>query len=505
LQHFLLVDLGGSGLKAMLCGRDGEAVVSSHVANQFDEDGQGCSEQDPEDWWRAFGQVTDDLFKQAPREFEQIAAITICGFTRSQVFLSSQGQILRPALTFRDRRADGVSQQILSQSEVGKHRSAHHLNPFHPLVRLLWLKENEPDHWHELAHVLEPKDYLNFRLTGEIFSDPISQFWLLDAMKSQGKLKSLWHLVGLGKGTFMPPLRQPNQTIGYVRPGLPASLGRLQAVPVFCGAPDTWTAAAGLGAVKPACGYGISGSSEVFGLISSTYAEAKGLITIPWGDDLWQIGGPGQNGANIVDWCVQQFDKSSRPLEEKLGNILERQSHQPLLFYPFLDGERTPFWDGNLRAAFLGLSGIHQPGDQLRAVMEGVAFVNRIILDRAEAANGQKVTEIRFAGGGSKNPLWNQIRADILNRPILVAKTHEMGLRGALAIAQSGLGLIEGKMAAVESMRENFDYYMPQPRHVALYDALYKLFISNLPMIKDVAHGLKEISVMMKQEGRATL
>jgi len=519
LQHLLLVDLGGSGLKAMLCRPDGQPIAQTRFDNAFDEEASGVSEQDPNEWWHALRQAADDLSMRAPVEFSQIAAIVICGFTRTQVFLSNQGQSLRPAITFRDHRASAVVQQMQEQLEMKAHPLARHFNPFHPLARLLWLKQHEPHHWQALSYMVEPKDYLNFKLTGTLSSDPISQFWLLEARRANPL--SLWQVVGLEDRSPLPALYPPNQKIGQVQADLPAPFNQLQGAAVLCGAPDTWTAAAGLGAIKPNCGYGISGSSEVFGLISPVAAAAEGLITIPWGENLWQIGGPGQNGANLVEWWVKQCDSraffekvdtgfskknaikqetravdcvnqnknrsSTQAMEEKITRLLTQQSHRPLLFYPFLNGERTPFWDEDLTAAFIGLTSAHMQGDQLRAVMEGVGFVNRLILERAEAASGQKAQEIRLAGGGTRDPFWNQIRANILNRPILVAKAHDMGLRGALTLARSALGYEQ------EEEGEIFELYTAHPHQAAHYEALYRLFISHLPAIENISHRLSAI------------
>jgi len=507
VQHLLLVDLGGSSLKVGLCRLDGKIGFSVHVMREFDEDSSGNSEKDPEVWWESLIRACKDLLGLAPEDFRNIIGIVICGITRTQVFLDHEGQSLRPAITFRDRRAVAQVEQALKKTRVREHKSAQHFNVFHPLARLLWLKENEPDHWKKLAYVIEPKDYLNFKLTGVIASDPISQFWLNQAQQQ------LCSLIGLNIGELIPPLYQPYQAIGTVQARLPRFLKQLHGVPVFCGGPDTWTAAAGLGALKPGCGYGISGSSEVFGLISNTPAEAEGLITIPWGDHLWQIGGPGQNGANALNWIVEQywavpqyeswvvkqFEQMQPPFPDKIDKLLSHQSQKPLLFYPFLHGERTPFWDSNLTGAFLGLTSAHQPGDQVRAVMEGVAFLNRFVLEKAEIASGQRAQEIRLAGGGTRNAIWNQIRANVLGRPLLVASEPQMGWMGALALARYGLGKAEKITIDAEN---NFKIYEPQPDKVAFYEALYRIFKANLPMNTQISHDLNALARRVNLEGK---
>jgi len=156
-----------------------------------------------------------------------------------------------------------------------------------------------------------------------------------------------------------------------------------------------------------------------------------------------------------------------------------------------------------LCAAFLGLTATHQPDDQLRAVMEGVAFVNREIIERAEAASGQRVQEIRLAGGSSQSPVWNQIRANILQRPLLAAKSPEMGLMGALFLARSGSSHREGSIIASRKEIDNFDHYEPQPKKVVFYDKLYHLFKENLPVNEHISHRLSELGRLVRQEEMA--
>jgi len=487
LARLLLVDLGGSSLKAGLYQLDGQVLGLVRVANQFDEDATGRAEQNPVDWWQALQSAADQLAQTIAGGLSGVIAVVICGFTRSQVFLDSRGQPVRAAITFRDARAQSQVHKALMRLGDADHPSARYFNAFHPLARLLWLQEHEQAHWCAITHVIEPKDYLNLKLIGAIFSDPISQFWLLDVMAHGAP--SFASRVGVASN-LLPPLRQPQDAIGRVQAGLPGALGQIQGAQVFCGAPDTWMAAAGLGAIKHGGCYGISGSSEVFGIVADHPAQAQGLITIPWAKGLWQLGGPGQNGANVLDWMVNHLDASTQSFDEKLARLLTLQTRQPLLFHPFLHGERTPFWDQNLRACLLGLTAAHQPGDQIRAVMEGITFVNRLVLNRAETASGQNVAEIRLAGGGARNAFWNQIRANILNRPVLVAQSPEMGLMGCLAVARLGLG----QRQDIPAVADTFERYQPQRHQVDIYDQLYQLFLSSFPAVEQVSHRLAEMT-----------
>ncbi|RWI72197.1 FGGY family carbohydrate kinase [Mesorhizobium sp.] len=487
----LAIDLGGSALKACLFDVDGEPLASTSIPLGFDEDPIGHSEQDPQRWWDALAVSVSQVRDHRAFDAGDIAAIVICGFTRTQIFLNDHGHVLRPAIGFRDSRSLGPANEALAKPGVVHHLQARHLNAFHPLARLLWLQHNEPETWGATHLVLEPKDYLNLRLTGHAMSDRISQSWLISAMR--GSEPTLARLAGVERD-LLPEIGDPTTLVGRVRDGLPGALSALAGAQVLCGSNDTWTAVAGLGAMRQGCAYCISGSSEVFGLLTGTNTPAEGLITIGWANDLWQIGGPGQNGSNAINWIVEVLDPGERPLAQKLDTLLAQPvNRRPLIFHPYLHGERTPFWDRDLRASFIGLTAAHGPGDMVRAVMEGVALLNRTVLQRAEAAAGHKADEVRIAGGGARNAVWNGIRANILGRRVLASPANEMGLRGCLAIARVGLALNTDVGAAGIALSDDFTFFEPDHSQSARYRALYSVFEETMDSVAQASHRLAAI------------
>jgi xylulokinase len=491
MSRALLLDLGGSSLKAGLYELDGNCLAIDHVRNAFIESGIDRAEQDPDVWWKALQTAAERLDRQIPGGLIGVEAVSICGFTRTQVFLDGQGRAVRPAITFRDSRAQGIVDDVLLQPQVRNHPLARHFNAFHPLARLLWLKHEEEASWKQTQLVVEPKDYLNFKLTGSLASDAISQFWLSSAL--EGGSNGFAVLTGLDKD-IMPAILRPHEVVGTVLASSPGALSKIAGAPVFCGSNDTWTAAAGIGALKASRGYCISGSSEVFGIMSHKKAEAAGLVTIPWGDDLWQLGGPGLNGANVLTWMVNNLMPDARPLEERLSILLSQQSGLPLLFHPYLHGERTPLWDRDIRACFMGLMAAHKPGDLVRGTMEGISFVNRMVLERAEAAAGLSAQEIRLAGGGARTAYWNQIRADILKKPVMVWNTEEVGLLGCLAVARLGLSLAQTIADATDGISAPFSRYEPQSAESRVYDDLYAIFQDTLEPVRHASHRLAALS-----------
>ena len=232
-----------------------------------------------------------------PVLFGDVEGVAFCGITRTQVFVARDGSQLRPAMTWKDTRAEAVAARL--REAMGSHPESRNMNAFHPLARLAWLREHEGALVRDLGCVLEPKDWLNFRLTGRQASDPVSMARLLAC---RGHVDGGDALPAAEMAdTVLPPMLEAQQRVGCVLPGLPAPLDRLAGVPVFCCSNDTWAAVLGLGALGDGRAYNISGTTEVLGMVSNRFAEAEGLLTVDW-RGFWQLGGPGQNGADTVAW-----------------------------------------------------------------------------------------------------------------------------------------------------------------------------------------------------------
>ncbi|WP_233237752.1 FGGY-family carbohydrate kinase [Bordetella sp. LUAb4] len=511
----LACDLGGTSFRAALYDAQGQAWAEHALPSPADGAAAagGQAEIEADEWWAILIALVDALATQAPARFAEIRGIAICGVTRTQILLDDAGRPLRPALTWRDTRAAPGIDALLARLPQG-HPELPQVNAFHPLARLDWLRRHEPAILAQACCVLEPKDYLNFRLTGVRASDPVSMA-RLSASAPAGVTPpspSLLEAAGLDAG-LLPPLLSPTAAVGPVSAGLPGALAQLAGVPVFCCANDTWAAVAGLGALRAGHAYNISGTTEVFGVIAdvphgAAAPRAAGLMTVDWGNGLHQIGGPGQNGADTMAWLLSVLQgqgaalqgrpadsqchpsnphaqtMTSHDLASSKGTVAARveallaapRDPQPLLFLPYLQGERVPYWDADLRGAFVGLNRRHGAGDLAWAVLEGVGFLNRLVLERGEAALGAPVTEIRFGGGAAANAAWCQVKADICGRPVSVGTAREPGALGAAVVAWTGLGHFSSLAAAQESVVREARRYLPDPARQRYYDALYQQY-----------------------------
>lgn len=467
----LACDLGGSSFRAALIDDRGMTRAEHAVPGPALNDHLDRSEVTAQAWWVQLLEAAGKLAEQAPELFSGIQGIAICGVTRTQVFLGQDGNELRPAMTWKDARSDDIAARL--RETLADHPEAPRINAFHPLARLAWLAGNEPENARALACVLEPKDYLNFRLTGRQASDPVSLARLIACTENVGSRSGLG-ATGLPP-SIIPAILEPTDIVAFVRTGLPAPFDQLAGVPVFCGCNDTWAAVAGLGALRSGFAYNISGTTEVLGVLGPEQAEAEGLISVDW-RGLWHLGGPSQNGADTAAWLAGLLGRDGA-VGETIERLLAGPRHpQPLIFLPYLQGERVPYWDPNLRGAFLGLGRRHGPTDLAYAVLEGVACQNRLVLERAEGALGARVDEIRFGGGAAANPVWAQVKADICGRAIAVGAAKEPGLLGAAIIAWTGLGRFASLEVAQDALVCIAQRYEPDPTRRPTYNALYALY-----------------------------
>ncbi|WP_306223678.1 xylulokinase [Bosea beijingensis] len=471
MSMVLACDLGGSSFRAALIDGHGVTRAEHAVPGPLLNDHLDRSEVSAQAWWALLLEATGKLAEQAPELFASIQGIAICGVTRTQVFLDRNGQELRPAMTWKDARSDGTAARL--RKELADHPEAPRINAFHPLARLAWLTEAEPENVRALTCVLEPKDYLNFRLTGRQASDPVSLARLIACTDSANGRSGL-DAIDLS-ASVIPAILEPTEIVASVQSDLPAPFDKLAGIPVFCGCNDTWAAVAGLGALRPGYAYNISGTTEVLGVLGPEQAEAEGLISVDW-RGLWHLGGPSQNGADTAAWLAGLLGGNG-PVGDTIERLLAGPRHpQPLIFLPYLQGERVPYWDPNLRGAFIGLGRQHGPTDLAYAVLEGVACQNRLVLERAEGALGSRVDEIRFGGGAAANPVWAQVKADICGRPIAVGTAREPGLLGAAIIAWTGLGRFTSLEAAQGALVTIARRYEPDPARLPAYNALYALY-----------------------------
>lgn len=427
-------------------------ALARRSQNAIVDDG-ARSEADPILWWRALCDGATEVLDGGGADVIALTAIT-----RTQVFVDEGGRPTRPALAWRDARAT-------SSEAPDNDDPAARPGPFDPLTRIAWLRDAEPTAFASTRHVLEPKDWLNLRLTGRAATDAVTLGRLHYPPLGRDLDRRLAAL-DLDRALFGDNV-EPTAQLGKVQRGLEPPFDRLAGAPVFAGGQDTWTATLGMG-VASGGAYIVSGTSEVTGRVLDAPRRAPGLLSLPWGEGLHHVGGPSQGGLDALAWLGEISGASIDVLALEAG-----QTEDAPLFHPYLQGERVPLWDAAIRGAFIGLDRRHGRGHLARAIIEGIAFANRRILDAAGGA-----ARVRISGGGARFDLWRQTKADVLGATIERSAADEPGLLGCAIVALTGLGefasLAQAQIALAGVDRE----CAPDPRRREILDARYQAFLA---------------------------
>jgi xylulokinase len=442
---FLGVDVGTGGTRAILLDRDGRVVASEacdHHAIHSEE--IGWAEQDPEDWWRAAKVAIRGVLEWASREGEKVEAVGLTGQMHGCVMLDGDGEVLRPALIWCDQRTqpqcDWLTQTIGYERLI--ELTCNPALPNFTLTKLLWVREHQPEIFAKIKHVLCPKDYVRFRLTGEYAMDmqEASGTLLLNVTHRRWSAE-VAEISGIPM-QWLPRLFEGPEICAHISAEAEAVTGLTTGTPVVAGAGDQGAGAVGMGILQPGSVSATIGTSGVvFAATAAPAKDPKGRIHTfcHAAPGIWHVMGV-TNGAGLsLRYLRDTFapEKSYDELTELAANV--PAGSDGLFWLPYLFGERTPHLDPSARAAFIGISASHKLGHFVRAVLEGVAFSLKDTLSLF-AELKIPVGKIRLGGGGARGPLWRQIQADVYNQPVELLEAEEGGAFGAALLAGTGVG-----------------------------------------------------------------
>ncbi len=455
-------DLGAGSLRLAAVNGRGEVLAAESVPLSVLEPRPGWAELHPTVWWQALKHAAAKVLEALPKGGSP-AGLCLTGMTRSQVLLDADGAALRPAILFRDRRAAEEGREAAAHFPTDNPADA--IGAFHPLGRLAWVARHEPEVFARIGRLLDPKDYLNFRLTGVQAADFVTSS-RFDALQAEPGPLPGWLARALE--LLAAPRLAPWACVGAVSSPEPP-FDRLAGLPVFAGAMDTWAAAVGSGAVEAGQAYDVAGTSEAVGLIVASRVEVPALVAIRWGENVWQIGGPTQAGADCARWGHDTFRAagSLQAAVERAGT--RTPAEEAPLFLPYLAGERTPLWREDVRGALVGLGRAAGPDLCLWSVLEGVAHAVRDILGLACAGSGQALVEVLASGGGARSDAWCQLKADVLGVPVARAADPEPGVLGAAVTALVGIGRYPDLAAAVRTLPLRGACFKPRQEYRSVF------------------------------------
>lgn len=484
------IDIGTSGTKTALFDEKGRLLASHTADYPLYQPENGYAEQEPADWWKATVAGLQAVLAKSGISPEDITGIGLSGQMHGLVMLDENGQVLRRSIIWCDQRTAAECEEMTRL--VGADRlmavtASPALTGF-TASKILWVRRHEPAVYEKCRHILLPKDYIRYQLTGEFATEvsDASGMQLLDIRRRQWSPEVLDKL-GIDSSLLAKVYESPDIT-GRVSAKAAAETGLCMGIPVVGGAGDNAAAAVGTGVVRDGTAFTTIGTSGVvFAHTSHMAPDPKGRVhtfcaAVP-GE--WHVMGVTQGAGLSLKWFRDSFCGAEKDTAAQMGLdpyvIMDKEADKVpigsnrLLYLPYLMGERTPHLDPNARGVFFGLSAMHTRRDLLRSVMEGVTFSLRDCLSVFEELQ-LRLDSMMACGGGGSSPLWRQMLADVFGVPVKTAVSAEGGALGAALLAAVGTGIYASVPEACDAAIQIKGEQPPIADNAAAYAPYYALY-----------------------------
>src|SRR5215469_1951844 len=505
---WLGIDVGTGGTRALVIDARGTVVASASAEHQhFASPKPGWAEQDPRDWWKACGEAVRKTLQTSEAKAEDIACVGFSGQMHGAVLVDASDEVVRPALIWCDQRSEPQCvelEKLFGREALIRLTSNPPLTNF-TLTKFLWVREHEPQNWDRVAHVMLPKDYVRFRLTGERAIDmaDASGTLLLDVANRKWSREVLAK-TGI-KENLLPGLFESPQVSGRVNAAGAEATGLKAGTPVVAGAGDQAAGAVGMGIARAgAVSATIGTSGVVFASTDRPAMDPAGRLhtfchAIP---GRWHVMGVTQAAGLSLRWYRDNFGAASpgvqKEAQKKDGRdpydvFAEEATSAPAgsegaFWVPYLMGERTPHLDPNARAALVGLTASHTRAHVIRAIMEGVAYS---LKDTFTVFEEMKipVTSIRLGGGGARSPLWRQIQADVYGHEVEIVAAEEGAAYGAAILAGTGAGAWSSVEQACDAIVHVAKRIAPNHKDSVTMQQGYRNFRKVYPALHQIAQS----------------
>lgn len=478
---YLGLDLGTSGVKALLIDAEQSVVASATAPVDVSRPYSGWSEQDPTHWIAACTAAVQRLGSQA--DLGSVAGIGLSGHMHGATFVDADGTVLRPCILWNDTRSH-VEAAELDANPLFRAQSGNIVFPGFTAPKAVWVARNEPDIFAKTAKILLPKDFLRYWLTGEYvseMSDAAGTSWLDTGRRDWSS--DLLDACGLAQ-SHMPDLVEGSDVSGHLRADLANTLGLPANVPVAGGAGDNAASAIGVGVVRPGEAFLSLGTSGVLFASNEGYAPDPDTAlhtfchAIP---GTWHQMGVILAATDALNWYANLVGSDPATLTREIGEL---QSPCRALFLPYLGGERTPHNDAKVRGALIGLEHATERRDGTRAVLEGVSFALADSL-HAMKATGTDLSNILAVGGGAQSTYWLKLLATVMDVPVSVAEGSELG--AAFGAARLGMMAARALTASDLTAPPITQQFEPDPSLSSAFSDAYARYKASYFALKDLS------------------
>ncbi|MGI8679953.1 MAG: FGGY-family carbohydrate kinase [Jatrophihabitans sp.] len=485
------LDAGQTVIKAAVFDRDGAQLAVSTAHTPTASRHARWQERDMDVLWTAAATAIGEVVGLVGAQ--RIAAVGICGHGDGLHLVDERGEPVRAAVLATDSRAHNYAERLATSAGAaelmtltGQQVSAFSAGPL-----LSWLRDHEPDVLRRARWMLFAKDWIRYRLTGEIGTDFTDASSTVFDIRARGWSPRALQLEGLAElSHLLPPVGASTEVIGAVLPGAAAATGLPTGTPVVRGAHDVDAAAAGMGAIADGATSVVMGTFSINQIVAGQPAvdprwQARCFLT----DDQWLHMSTSPSSASNLDWVLREFgplDAAGEPDPVAAGRLAFGTSarHAPPVFVPLLFG--GPFGD-QVEAGFTGLRGWHTRADVLRAVFEGIVFTHRWHLDALAEQLPVRARPLRLGGGGSNSPAWSQLLADATGLVVEVTDSTQSGARGAALLAGVGVGSYRDLADATDAGTRVLRTHLPDSdRHGELSER-YQRYLAAVTALRSLA------------------
>ena len=503
MEYILAHDLGTSGNKAVLYSTDGQLVKSCTAPYRTSYFNGTWAEQNPEDWWRAVCESTQKLLKGTLSE--RIRAVSFSGQMMGCLCVDRSGRPLRPHILYCDARAERQTEEVMERIDLWTFYTitGHRASPSYTLEKLMWVRDNEPQIYRDTHKVLNAKDYIIYRLTGQLGTDysdagGTAAFNIVD--KEWSELIADRLEIDLAK---FPEAYESTAVAGEVSSQAAAETGIPAGTPVCWGAGDGCAAGVGAGSIAPGETYTCIGSSAWVGVTTQEpfFDRKRRTPVFPHAVlGLYHSCGAMQTAGASFAWAAKEVFGTAYEQGEQ-GHVFSRmdpeiEAAQPgshgVLFLPYLMGERSPWWDNDARGCYLGITQETRRGDLLRSVQEGVAYNLRAILDIYR--EHLPISEMTLVGGGARSHIWRAILADVCGMPLLQPRNiDECTSMGAAIIGGVGTGVYKD-FGQVRPFFRVMTRQEPVSSSRRIYEERYRVFVRTYEALRRVFPQIADTS-----------
>jgi xylulokinase len=489
MRYVLGIDVSTTATKALLVDQAGRVVASHSSEYAFETPRPLWSEQDPALWWAAACTSIRAVLETSGIDAPAIEAVGLTGQMHGLVLLDEAGDVLRPAILWNDGRTATECDAI--RRRLGKDRligiTGNDALTGFTAPKILWVREHETRLYGRARHVLLPKDYLRYRLTGAFATDKAGAAGtLLMDLEARDWSQEVLDALAIPR-SWLPKTHEGPEITGTVSTEASSATGLAEGTPVVAGGGDQAAGAVGVGAIREGVVSLVLGTSGVvFATADRPTVEPEGRLhafchAVP---GRWHMMGVMLSAAGSLRWYrdVLAPGTSFDDLLAPAGEI--RPGAEGLTFLPYLTGERTPHPDPLARGAFVGLTVRHSKAHITRAVLEGVAFGLRDGFELMSGAGLRDAAEIRVSGGGARSPLWRQIIADVIGAPLATVNTTEGAAYGAALLAGVGAGIWASVDDACDATVAVTGRTEPDPAATRRYAGAYERYRALYPALK---------------------